>query len=148
MSDMELAAAFNVALRVPPLAQAEQRSVLQQLGAFAGTDVSAPAWPRVGVCRDEGTCAVQPGRGSGSAACHAAPLSACTLAAPLPHHSTPLPAHHPQLDAAVAELPDPEVPIKRLLLLLDLARQGQADEERAVPLERWSAVLRDLGVSV
>lgn len=47
----------------------------------------------------------------------------------------------------MAELPDPEVPIKRLLLLLDLARQGQAEEERGVPLPRWSAVLRDLGVS-
>lgn len=41
MADMELAAAFNVALHVPPLSQAEQRSVLQQLGAFGGPDVSA-----------------------------------------------------------------------------------------------------------
>ena len=38
---MELAAAFNVALHVPRLAQAEQRSVLQQLGAFSGPDVRA-----------------------------------------------------------------------------------------------------------
>ena len=38
--EMELAAAFNVALHVPRLAQAEQRSVLQQLGAFSGPDVS------------------------------------------------------------------------------------------------------------
>ena len=48
-----------------------------------------------------------------------------------------------QLDAAVAELPDPRVPFKRLLLLLDLARQGQA-EEMAASLARWAQVLRDL----
>ncbi|KAL4857940.1 Vesicle-fusing ATPase [Chlorella vulgaris] len=89
MQDMELASAFNVALHVPRLTQPEQRSVLQQLGAFAG----------------------------------------------------------PDLDIAVAELPDLEVPIKRLLLLLDLARQGQAEDERATSLARWSQVLRDLAVT-
>jgi hypothetical protein len=47
----------------------------------------------------------------------------------------------------VAELLDPEVPLKRLLLLLDLARQGQAEEERAASLTRWSQVLRDLANS-
>ncbi len=52
-----------------------------------------------------------------------------------------------QLDIAVAELPDLEVPIKRLLLLLDLARQGQAEDERATSLARWSQVLRDLAVT-
>ena len=46
------------------------------------------------------------------------------------------------LDAAVAELGG-EVPIKRLLLLLDLARQGQGGDER-VPLTRWAAVLSEL----
>ncbi|EFN58861.1 hypothetical protein CHLNCDRAFT_29882 [Chlorella variabilis] len=86
MQEMELAAAFNVALHVPRLSQPEQKSVLQQLGAFSGTD----------------------------------------------------------LDIAVAELPDLEVPLKRLLLLLDLARQGQPEEERVVSLTRWSQVLRDL----
>lgn len=74
MQEMELAAAFNVALHVPRLNAAEQKSVLQQLGAFSGPDV----------------------------------------------------------DAAVAELLDPEVPMKRLLLLLDLARQGQADRKSVV----------------
>jgi vesicle-fusing ATPase len=59
--------------------------------------------------------------------------------------SCPLPCL--QLDAAVAELLDPEVPLKRLLLLLDLARQGQAEEERTVSLTRWSQVLRDLANS-
>lgn len=44
----------------------------------------------------------------------------------------------------MAELPDLEVPLKRLLLLLDLARQGQPEEERVVSLTRWSQVLRDL----
>lgn len=52
-----------------------------------------------------------------------------------------------QLDAAVGELIDPEVPIKRLLLLLDLARQGQPEEERAASLTRWVQVLRDLAVA-
>lgn len=47
----------------------------------------------------------------------------------------------------MAELTDPEVPIKRLLLLLDLARQGQAEEERAASLTRWAQILRDLAVS-
>ena len=40
MQEMELAAAFNVALHVPALTQPEQRSVLQQLGAFEGNDGS------------------------------------------------------------------------------------------------------------
>lgn len=40
MQEMELAAAFNVALHVPCLSQPEQRSVLEQLGAFSGPDVS------------------------------------------------------------------------------------------------------------
>ncbi len=52
-----------------------------------------------------------------------------------------------QLDAAVAELVEDQVPIKRLLLLLDLARQGQGEEQRAASLTRWANVLRDLAVS-
>ena len=48
-----------------------------------------------------------------------------------------------QLDAAVEELPG-EMPIKRLLLLLDLARQGVEEGERAVPLARWTGVIQDL----
>ena len=47
-----------------------------------------------------------------------------------------------ELDTAVAELVD-EVPMKRLLLLLDLARQGQEAGEQ-VPVTRWSAVIQDL----
>lgn len=65
--------------------------------------------------------------------------SSLQLATTLPLPSLPL-----QLDIAVAELPDLEVPLKRLLLLLDLARQGQPEEERVVSLTRWSQVLRDL----
>jgi hypothetical protein len=42
---MELAAVFNVALHVPRLSQPEQKSVLQQLGAFAGPDVSEAFLP-------------------------------------------------------------------------------------------------------
>jgi hypothetical protein len=40
----------------------------------------------------------------------------------------------------VAELPEAEVPLKRLLLLLDLARQGQPEEQRAVSLARPECV--------
>ena len=47
----------------------------------------------------------------------------------------------------MAELPDADVPIKRLLLLLDLARQGQPEEQPEASLERWAQVLRDLAVS-
>ena len=53
-----------------------------------------------------------------------------------------------QLDAAVAELPDADVPIKRLLLLLDLARQGQPADQPQASLTRWAQVLRDLAVRV
>lgn len=52
-----------------------------------------------------------------------------------------------QLDAAVAELPDADVPIKRLLLLLDLARQGQPADQPQASITRWAQVLRDLAVS-
>eukprot|EP00887_Chlorella_sp_A99_P002765 scaffold6.g2765.t1 len=48
----------------------------------------------------------------------------------------------PDLDTAVAELED-TVPVKRLLLLLDLARQGQ-EEAEVVPLSRWAIVTQDL----
>lgn len=47
----------------------------------------------------------------------------------------------------MAELPDADVPIKRLLLLLDLARQGQPAEQPQASLTRWAQVLRDLAVS-
>lgn len=41
-----------------------------------------------------------------------------------------------------------EVPIKRLLLLLEMARQGHDDEPQVavteITLERWTEVIRDL----
>ena len=49
------------------------------------------------------------------------------------------------MEAAAAYLAEPETPIKRLLLLLDLARQG-VPEGSHIPLERWSQVLRDLSL--
>jgi vesicle-fusing ATPase len=51
-----------------------------------------------------------------------------------------------QLDAAVACLLDPKVPIKRLLLLVELARQG-IPEGQHIPLQRWTQVLSDLSLS-
>ena len=82
------------------------------------------------------------------------PGRSAAAAAPPPRRRALTSAHPPtplaslaQLGAAVAELVDPEVPIKRLLLLLDLARQGQPEEERAASLTRWAQVLRDLAVS-
>eukprot|EP00191_Tetraselmis_sp_GSL018_P003273 CAMPEP_0177605460 /NCGR_PEP_ID=MMETSP0419_2-20121207/16713_1 /TAXON_ID=582737 /ORGANISM="Tetraselmis sp., Strain GSL018" /LENGTH=667 /DNA_ID=CAMNT_0019099611 /DNA_START=370 /DNA_END=2373 /DNA_ORIENTATION=- len=47
-----------------------------------------------------------------------------------------------EVDAAVAHLIDPEVPIKRLLLLLEMARQGIKGPY--IPIERWSECLMDL----
>ena len=38
-------------------------------------------------------------------------------------------------------------PIKKLLLLLDLARQGQGEEETAVSLAKWTKVIQDLSLS-
>ena len=49
-----------------------------------------------------------------------------------------------ELEAAVAELGN-MVPIKRLLLLLDLARQDLPEEQAKVPLAKWTQVLSDLG---
>ena len=87
MEEMDVAQTFNVALHVPVLSREEMRTVLGQLGAFAGQD----------------------------------------------------------LEAAVLEVGE-GVPIKRLLLLLDLARQGLPEEQAAVPLERWTRVIADLSL--
>lgn len=51
-----------------------------------------------------------------------------------------------QVEAAVAGLAEAEVPIKRLLLLVDLARQG-VPAGAPIPLERWHQVLRDLSLN-
>ena len=48
-----------------------------------------------------------------------------------------------QLEVAVQELED-SIPIKRLLLLLDLAKQGQPEEDPSVPLGKWTKVIQDL----
>ena len=50
-----------------------------------------------------------------------------------------------QLDVAVQEVKE-GTPIKRLLLLLDLARQGQPEEQTAVPIASWIKVIRDLSL--
>lgn len=47
------------------------------------------------------------------------------------------------MDAAVASLLEPEIPIKRLLLLLEMARQG-LDPGVRIPVLHWNQVLRDL----
>jgi vesicle-fusing ATPase len=51
----------------------------------------------------------------------------------------------PELDIAVAELPD-GIPMKKLLLLLDLARQGLPDEEAVIPIQTWTRVIQDLAL--
>lgn len=156
-----MAAAFNVALHVPRLTQAEQKSVLQQLGAFSGPDVSGwgdavgwrgPACGRVSfACVDAlrlllplmllllPRCAVM--------ALHCSPTTLRSPHPVTPQTRAPSLLYSLQLDAAVGELLEPEVPVKRLLLLLDLAKQGQTEEERSVPVTRWSQVLRDLAVA-
>jgi hypothetical protein len=48
-----------------------------------------------------------------------------------------------QLDIAVQEVPE-GTSIKRLLLLLDLARQGLPPEQMEVPIENWTKVINDL----
>ena len=48
-----------------------------------------------------------------------------------------------QLEVAVQELED-SIPIKRLLLLLDLAKQGQPVEDPSVPLGKWTKVIQEL----
>lgn len=48
-----------------------------------------------------------------------------------------------QVDAAVASLLEPEISIKRLLLLLEMARQG-VDQDAQIPVLHWNQVLRDL----
>ena len=53
---------------------------------------------------------------------------------------------HAQLEAAVACLVEAEVPIKRLLLTVDLARQG-LQEGQHIPLARWTQTLADLSLS-
>ena len=50
------------------------------------------------------------------------------------------------LEVAVSELRD-GTPIKRLLLLLDLARQGQSEEETQVDVRTWTRVIQDLSLS-
>lgn len=52
-----------------------------------------------------------------------------------------------QLQEAVGTLLDTNIPIKRLLLLLDLARQGLPEGEQAVPVGRWATVIQDLAIS-
>eukprot|EP00890_Picochlorum_soloecismus_P000586 jgi/Picsp_1/1528/NSC_05006-R1_n-ethylmaleimide sensitive fusion protein len=48
-----------------------------------------------------------------------------------------------QVDIAVQEVPE-GTSIKRLLLLLDLARQGLPPEQMEVPIENWTKVINDL----
>lgn len=156
--EMELAAAFNVALHVPLLNQVEQKSVLAQLHAFSGPEVrrrhlllfftAEPAgWP---ICFTAAAAAAAAGWAAQQCASCLSMLRCRCCQAPVTH-CAPSSASHPaslcQLDAAVAELPDADVPIKRLLLLLDLARQGQPAEQPQTSLTRWAQVLRDLAVS-
>ena len=49
-----------------------------------------------------------------------------------------------QVDMAVASIIEPEVPIKRLLMLLEMARQGALSDTATIPITHWSQVLRDL----
>lgn len=52
-----------------------------------------------------------------------------------------------QLDVAVQEINDDQVPIKRVLLLLDLAKQGVSEEDATVPIGKWTRVLQELSLS-
>ena len=48
-----------------------------------------------------------------------------------------------QVDMAMANILEAEVPVKRLLMLLEMARQGIPDNS-TIPIPHWSQVLRDL----
>ncbi len=50
------------------------------------------------------------------------------------------------MEMAVASLLDSEVPIKRILLLVDMARQS-VPEGYAIPIARWTQVIRDIDSS-
>jgi hypothetical protein len=52
-----------------------------------------------------------------------------------------------QLEEAVGTLLDVDMPMKRLLLLFDLARQGLPEGQLAVPVGRWAKVIQDLAIS-
>lgn len=49
-----------------------------------------------------------------------------------------------QVDEAVAHLLDAEIPMKRLLLLLEMARQDSPDKH--ISLAQWQKCLTDLSV--
>jgi len=118
MEEMDVAQTFNVALHVPVLRKEEMRSVLGQLGAFAGQDVSllyVISWLLISILWVVSNFVV---------------LDDEMLL---------------QLDVAVQEVLD-GIPIKRLLLLLDLARQGLEEEQTAVPIATWTKVIQDLGL--
>ena len=201
---MGLADAFNVALHVPALREAEVATVLKALDAFAPDEVRArgararpsarPSGVRRGGRRlvpclaQHGTPLRMPGRAFGLAGPHVsraarrrAPIrpsaEGCTCRRMVrPPASTPacgrrraarrqarparkrLARHgsrprreaagraRAQAGAAVAGLADAQVPIKRLLLLLDLARQG-VPAGAHIPLARWHQVLADLSLN-
>ena len=67
-------------------------------------------------------------------------------ACPATHYPHALPHPRAQLDVATTELLEPEVPVKRLLLLVELARQGLEAGQRAVPLARWTQIIQDLAM--
>lgn len=46
---------------------------------------------------------------------------------------------------AVASLLEPEMSIKRLLLLLELAREGLQDGQ-PIPMQQWQQILRDFAM--
>ena len=48
-----------------------------------------------------------------------------------------------QMDMAVASLIDTSMSMKRLLLLIDMARQG-LPEGTPIPIAKWSQVIRDV----
>lgn len=50
-----------------------------------------------------------------------------------------------QVDMAVASLLEPEMSVKRLLLLLELAREGLQDGQ-AIPMPQWQQILRDFAM--
>ena len=148
---MDLAQIFNVTLHVPAL-RTEEIIKARRRAARAALDAAAPA----PCSRAARLCESRPRPLSSP------PLTPALLLRPLPNpalpHTNPLPHNQRQVlrEMAVFEVRDlpgavealntsvgKAIPIKKLLLWVEMARQDAAPGAR-IPLERWQQVLEDL----
>jgi hypothetical protein len=150
---MGLTAAFNVQLHVPALRAEEAARVLRQQEAFELKDIpevgsSRCFWGEGRVCLLVHACGSDAcGSECGRIGCRplfapltsslSPPFTACTLAHPRPQNSR-------QAVDTLTTYCGKEVPIKKLLLWLEMARQELPDPTAKIPLAAWRTVLQDL----